>query len=112
MFPVSAVPLSLSPVSEQPLQTLNDPALGVAGDVYMEDVHIGNIAYNYLARGAGETSDLQYPDWLGYSPMHEDTYATMGYFSPTSPSDGYATSPSTVYVLTLICSPEPPNISH
>jgi len=93
---VSTILPSLVPQHpEQPLQMSDDIIL------------MGEIAYNYLACAANGTPGQWYPDWLGYSPLPEDTYGGLDHLYFASPT----TSHSSMYVLTSTCSPKCSNVS-
>jgi hypothetical protein len=81
---VSAIPLSLIfQRAEQVLQT------------YEDNIILGDIVYDFLAREMNETSGQCFQNFLRYPLLSEDTLVTL---SPTSSSSGCIASPSTTYV--------------
>ncbi|KAF9783389.1 hypothetical protein BJ322DRAFT_149985 [Thelephora terrestris] len=83
---------------------VHDPATNcfMPTETYEDNIILGDIVYDFLAREMNETSGQCFQNFLRYPLLSEDTLVTL---SPTSSSSGCIASPSTTNDLLFSMSP-------
>lgn len=70
--------------------------------MYDDDVLMGELAYDFLAREANSTSGQSFPDSFVRPPLSEDAYRPVDFLCPIPGYAGYSSASSdTTYVSTL-----------